>query len=71
MKMYFSELMRTTSHKTNKVTYWIKKCNTFSRITYEEYSLRFARADGVTCLYSKSDKNFTRQFLTVSYEVNK
>jgi hypothetical protein len=71
MKMYFSELMRTTSHKTNKVTYWIKKCDVFTRISYEEYSLRFARADGVTCLSTQTNKNFTRQFLTVSYEVNK
>ena len=61
--------MRCTNNKTGKTTYFIKKCDTFQRISRDDYELREITSDGFSCVWSKTTKKHRRQYITAIYEV--
>ena len=68
MKLYQSELMRCENKATGGVTYFVKKCDVFSRISRDEYETRFRKSDGVSCLFTRSTKRHTRHYMTIIME---
>lgn len=70
MKVYQSELMRVTNNDTNKTTYYVKKCDTFQRVSREDYDMRCIRSDGYSCAYTKQTRKHMRHYITAIYEVN-
>jgi hypothetical protein len=67
--VYYSELMDCTNLKTGRVTYYIKKCGTFSRVTRAAWDARYFGADGLQSLHSVSTKTHRRSYRTVIVEV--
>jgi len=70
MKYYQSELMECTNLETGKSTYFVSKCDVFQRVSASDYELRKIRADGFSCVHSKTTKKHRRQYITAIYEVN-
>lgn len=65
---YQSELLRTVNLKTLAVTHYVKKCDTFARISRAEFYRRYDSADGFSCLATRSTKTHVRHYTTAIYE---
>lgn len=68
IKRFQSELMRCTNNETGKVTYYVSKCDVFSRISKEDYNKRYDEADEFLCVYQRTTGKFTRRYITAIYE---
>lgn len=68
MKRYQSELLRVINIKTNKRSYYVKKCDVFTRVTLEDYDKRYDEADGFSCVHTKTSKTHIRHYITAIYE---
>lgn len=69
MKLYQTELMESVRLADGKVTYYVKICDVFKRVSKSEYDRRYNEADGLSCLYSKESRTHRRSYRTVTYEV--
>jgi len=67
MAIYSSELLRVTNSTTGVTRYYVKKCDTFQRISKEEYDKRFRESEGVSNMCTQSTPKHVRNYMTVTY----
>lgn len=67
--IYYSELMDCTNLKTGKVTYYMKVCDVFQRVSRAAWDARYHGADGLHSMHSVSTKTHRRSYRTVVIEV--
>ena len=69
MAMYYSELLRTVNNQSKKVTYFVKICDVFTRISLAEYDERYDSSHGICDLFNTTSKKFNRFYTTITIEV--
>lgn len=67
--IYYSELMTSTNLKTGRVTYYIKKCDVFQRVSRAAWDARYYGSDGLNSMYTITTKTHRRSYRTVTLEI--
>ena len=68
-KYYYSELLKTVNNKNGLITYFVKKCDIFTRISKNEYDERYNSAYGISNLYNTTSSNFNRFYTTITLRI--
>jgi len=65
---YQMEIMRCTNQVTNKLSYFLNKCDVMVRISKADYDKIYGECYGFSCVYATINKHFKREFITALFE---